>query len=418
MTEPNLDVSWHPSRSSTAAWVTYDLANTIFALGVGSLYFASWITERNVPDIGLSFTVAAAMIVVIVAGPLLGARSDHRGRRMPYLKRFTILAVIPTFFLASVGVFGSLVLFAFALIAVNLGSVMYDALLPDVSTEANRGRVSGIGVGVGYLGSFIALAVGIVTLDRWGYPTVFRTIAVLFGVLSIPAFIWVRERPRAPLAGPEPRFRDSAQRLVASWRLASKYEGVTRFLIGRFLYTDAINTLIAGFLTIFVIEELSFTDTEVELLLGVAIVTAIAGGLLGGLIVDRLGARRTLHLALELWIVAMSLGILAAVYDLRSLAWGLGAAGGFALGATWSADRVYMARISPPRYLGEFYGLYATVGRFATVLGPLVWGIIVDVIDLPRTVALGALVVFLIIGRVVLNGVDDSPRVWAPADLS
>ena len=28
-----------------ASWVTYDLANTIFALGVGSLYFAEWLTD-------------------------------------------------------------------------------------------------------------------------------------------------------------------------------------------------------------------------------------------------------------------------------------------------------------------------------------------------------------------------------------
>ena len=418
MNEPVVDVDWHPPKSSTAAWVMYDLANTIFALGVGALYFASWITERDVPDIALSITVSAAMIVVIVAGPLLGARSDHRGHRMPYLMRFTVLAVIPTFFLATVGVLPSLVLFALALIAVNLGSVMYDALLPDVSTEANRGYVSGLGVGVGYLGSFIALGVGIVALDRWGYPTVFRAIAVLFLVFSIPAFVLVRERPRAKRSGPEPRLRDSVQRLVASWRLASQYEGVTRFLIGRFLYTDAINTLIAGFLTIFVIEELSFTDSEVELLLGLAIVTAIAGGLLGGVVVDRLGARRTLHLAIELWIIAMILGIVAATYDLRGLAWGLGAAGGFALGATWSADRVYMARISPPRHLGEFYGLYATVGRFATVLGPLVGGVTVDLFDLPRTAALGALVAFLVVGRIVLSGVHDHPRRWEPADLA
>ena len=103
--------------------------------------------------------------------------------------------------------------------------------------------------------------------------------------------------------------------------------------------------------------------------------------------------------------------------DLGVLAWPLGALGGMALGALWASDRVYMARISPPRHLGEFYGLYATVGRFASILGPLLWGLIVTVIGLPREVAMGALMVFLITGRVVLGGVDDRPREWGPADL-
>jgi MFS-type transporter involved in bile tolerance (Atg22 family) len=57
------------------------------------------------------------------------------------------------------------------------------------------------------------------------------------------------------------------------------------------------------------------------------------------------------------------------------------------------------------------------VGRFATLLGPLTWGLIVTVAGLPREVALGALVVFLVAGRVVLQGVTDRPREWSIVEL-
>jgi MFS-type transporter involved in bile tolerance (Atg22 family) len=77
-----------------------------------------------------------------------------------------------------------------------------------------------------------------------------------------------------------------------------------------------------------------------------------------------------------------------------------------------------MQRISPPRYLGEFYGLYATVGRFATILGPLMWGVIVTIIGLPREVAMAALLGFIVLSRYVLEGVDDRPRHWRSTDLS
>lgn len=420
---------WRPTRLSVAAWATYDLANTIFALGVGSLYFAEWLTDSAAllpgwfqrfdepADLALAVALDVAMVIVIVLGPWIGARSDHRGRRVPYLVPMTVLAVVPTFFIATVGVLPSLALFVIALVGFNLGSVVYDALLPDVSTPENVGRISGIGIGVGYLGSFMAVLLGALLLDDYGEPAVFKAIALLFLLFALPTFLFVKEKPRAAEPGPPPSLRASARRLIEAWRRARTYEGVTRFLIGRFLYTDAVNTLIGGFLTIYVIEELGFSDGQVQGLLAVAIVGAIFGGVLGGRLVDRTGPRSLLHGVLWTWALAISLGIAAGAADIDWLIWLLGVLGGLALGATWAADRVYMQRISPPRHLGEFYGLYATVGRFATILGPLLWGLIVTVFGLPREVAMGALVVFILLARLVLQGVDDRQREWAQADL-
>jgi len=424
-----VDSSWLLTRRSTAAWVVYDLANTIFALGVGSLYFADWLTDnlRDLPawltrgdtaDLALTLAVDVAMVVVIFLGPWIGARSDHRGTRVRYLVPMTIVAVVPTFFLASTGVVAALALYSLALIGFNLGSVVYDALLPDVSTPSNVGVVSGIGIAVGYLGSFVAVGVGALLLDSRGHDAVFRTLAVLFLLFALPTFFWVRERPRPVEPGPAPSLRSSVRRLAASWRRARSYEGVARFLVGRFLYTDAVNTLIGGYLTIYAKEELGFTSSDLQILLTAAITTAILGGYLGGRMVDHYGPRRLLHGVLYTWMLAMGIGVIAGAAEARSLAWLVGGLGGLALGATWAADRVYMQRISPPRHLGEFYGLYATVGRFATFLGPLVWGITVTILGLPREVALGALIAFLVAARFVLQDVDDRPRHWAPADLA
>ena len=406
-------------RLATVSWVTYDLANTIFALGVVGFYFSDWLVSEGHPDSYLAAVQVTAAAVVIFLAPWAGARSDVLGKRVPTLVTTTVLAVVATFFLAIGPVWLTLLMLWAAVVAVNTGSVVYDALLVDVSTEANRGHVSGIGVGVGYLGSVVGLLLGSMALDvlDWGHEGAFRLIAAGFLLFAIPAFVFIDERPGVA-AAPLPTVRGMATRLLRSWSMARKYDGVVRFLVGRFLYTDAINTLIGGFLAIFVIDELGLDRNFFMALLGVAIVAAIVGGIGSGPLIGRFGPMRVLRFVLIMWIAAIAAGVTAAVTGVTDVAWVIGPVGGLALGATWSSDRVVMVRVSPPRHLGEFYGLYATVGRFATIVGPVVWAVIVDAAGLPRSFAMAALGVFVAAGWLILGKVDDSVRDWTAEDLT
>lgn len=44
---------------------------------------------------------------------------------------------------------------------------------------------------------------------------------------------------------------------------------------------------------------------------------------------------------------------------------------GIALGGTPTTDRAYLLRLTPPRHIGHYMGLYAMVGRFAAIISPL-----------------------------------------------
>lgn len=406
-----------PDRRSVASWVVYDLANTIFALGVLGVYFAEYLLSVGQSEASLTVVVTAAAAVVIFVAPWAGARSDVKGTRVPTLRVTTLIAVLATALLASGPIALTLLLLWIAIVAVNTGSVVYDALLVDVSTPENRGWVSGLGVGVGYVGSFIGVGIGILTLSvlDWSYAATFRTIAVAFLVFALPSFFFIRER-HGHAEDPLPGLRDVIARLATAWRRTRSYEGVTRFLVGRFLYTDAINTLITGYLAFFVIDELGLERAMFELLLMIAIFTAVIGGLVAGRFVERAGPMRVLRAVLVTWVIALASGIAAAVTGLTDLAWVIGPVGGVALGATWASDRVVMTRISPPRHLGEFYGLYGTVARFATIAGPITWWLIVEVAGLNRSYAMGALTGFIGVSWFVLRKVDDRPREWGPED--
>lgn len=375
------------------------------------LYFPMWLSDRGLPDSALSLVESSAGLVVVFLAPWAGARSDSRGKRLPTLTVTTLGAIAATAVLASGPTWLTLAALGVALIAFNIGSVVYDALLPDVSTPATRGTVSGLGVGVGYVGSFLGLAIGTLALEVFdlGFATTFRLLAAGFLIFSLPAFLWIEEPPRP--RHPAPRPTEIARRLIRSWRLASTYPGMVRFLVGRFLYTDAINTLIGGFLAIYAINELGLTSAETRNLLGLAIAAAIPGGLLSGRAVRRFGAVPVLQAALVVWLIALVVGIAAGATTTVWPAWVLGPLGGVALGATWTADRVVMTDLSPVETLGEMYGLYATVGRFATIAGPLVWAAVVDGFSLSREWALGALSLFVAAALVVVSGLRQPAQI-------
>ncbi len=396
-------------RRATGSWIVYDLANTIFALGVVGLYFPEWLTTSGLPDSSLAVTAAAAGILVIFLAPWVGSLTDVRGGRVRILTVSTVIAVAATSLLTRGPDVLTFVALGVALIAVNVGSVVYDALLPFVSTRENRGRVSGNGVGVGYVGSFIGVAIGVVALETFdlSYASAFTLLAAGFLMFAIPAFVFITEPAPEITDRQPPALSSVVGDLVRSWRRAGRWPNVIRFLIGRFLYTDAINTLIGGFLTIYAIQEIGLDPSGSRTLLAIAIAFAILGGVGGGRAVERFGSKRILRTALLGWVAAIAAGVAAAITGFVALAWLIGAVGGLALGATWASDRVTMLEVSPPEHLGEFYGLYATVGRFATILGPLVWALIVDVLEFGRSAAMLVLAASILGGWIMVGRVEN-----------
>ncbi|HBY96504.1 MAG: MFS transporter [Ardenticatenaceae bacterium] len=421
------------------SWALYDLANTIFSMNIVSLYFSLWVVNvMRGTDATYGYANSFSMLLMLVSAPLLGALSDQAGRRMPFLLVSTLVCVAFTALLGTGGLLVSLMFFITANYFYQAGLIFYDSTLPVVSTPENRGKVGGLGIGLGYLGSFIGVGMGLLFLEKMGYPFIFRMSALLFLLFALPIFLFVREPRRrgrdaaispAPSSGAEKSspvassFLDSGtfRRALAQVRHtvahSAQYRGLRRFLIGRIFYADPVNTVIV-FMGVYVTNEVGFTAWEAQIVLLVAIAAAVLGGLGWGVVVDRIGPKRSLNLVLGLWMISLLGAIAIAIFSLpRELFWGVACLAGIALGGTWAADRPYMLLLSPPRYVGEFYGLYSLVGRFAAVIGPALWALIVDTLGLGRPAAIGSLLGMILISFVILQGVDDAPRPWGPDEL-
>lgn len=415
-----------------ASWVLYDLANTIFSMGVVSLFFSLWIRDQVGPeraDSVYALITAFSMGIIFILSPLLGAMSDRARRRIPFLIVSTVLCVGFTLLLGRAGYAGTVIAFVIANAAYQAGLQFYDSLLVEVTTEANRGRIGGIGVGIGYLGSYIAVGIGL-TLGTSDKALLFTLIALAFLVFSIPCFVFVRER-----GNPNPGkvfdlgiIASSTKQTIRTLREGERYPGLVRFLVGRVFYTDAINTVISV-MTLYAVnvainagQAKDAAEQTAQLIMMSAITFAVIGGFVWGWIVDRIGPKRTLDIVLYLWIVTFSLASAMGLLGLPlATLWVVAAMAGVALGGVWSADRPLMLRLTPPDRVGEFYGLYGMVGRFSAISGPVIWAAVTTLtvrrLHMPVQVGQGygvaALLLMVVLSWWILRSVDDAPRNWA-----
>lgn len=396
---------WVPSRRSTVSWMVYDLGDTVFQQTMITNYFPVWVVAvMGGSDGQISLVNTITMALMLGVGPWIGAVSDRLPRRVPVLMVTVTGSCLLTFFIGG-ALWTSLALLLGANLLFQAGVVVYDALLPAVSTPANRGRVGGIASGLSNFGALFGLALGFTVLRAGGdYQTIFRLTAVAFLLLAVPSFLWVREPPRrvarlAPLALGRAAFRD----LARTARRARSYPELIRFLIGRAFYAEAANT-IGLFLGIYLVVQVGFSSEQKDLLLLFGLLAAVAGGIFWGFVVDRIGARDTLMRVLAIWTITLAL-IAGTGFSLlpQAALWPLAPLAGFALGGIWASDRPLMIGLAPPQYLGQFYGLYALAGRFAALAGPLIWAVIVDGLGWGRPVALLVLTGFVLVAMAILR---------------
>jgi len=399
------------NKKSLFSWLLFDLANTVYAFIIPGLYFSVWlVSEKGWTDQQLGLATSTAMIIVAILGPWIGRKSDSSQGKKKILLFMTLICIISTFLLGTFSVETSVLLFIFSLIGFNLGSVVYDALLVSVSNEENRGKISGLGVAFGYTGSLIGFGVATLLQNMgYSYIEIFKSVAILFLFFSLPAFIFIEEKITSDKKIKINIF-NSITVVINSWKHSRQYEGLTRFLVGRFFYADAINTLISGLLAVYLVEEVGLTPADSQSILALAIVVSIIGGYIFGKAADIYGPRKLILISILCWMISLSLAIIATEFDQLWLIYVTGVLGGFNIGGIFAVDRVFMTRLSPERHLGEFYGLYSTVGRFATILGPILWGLIVNSLGLGRNVAMGSLILLLAISYYIIYGVSDKVK--------
>ena len=432
MTEPRLQLSEDgrlrvlapaPARER-GAWVLYDFANTIFSMNVVTLYFAVWlVTERGASNTAYSLATSLSSLAVLFLAPWVGAVSDASGRRKPWVVGMTLVCVAATLALSPLSRSGLLpVLAAFAVgnTAYQLALPPYNAMLPELAPDGERGRLSGLGTALGYAGSItgVLLVAPFVTgglgIPAGGRQAAFTPTALLFLLFSLPFFFFCRDHlARPPARRTRVRWTAIAAELATALRDSRRHRGLTRFVVATYFYQDALGTAIS-FMALYAVTVLGLpAGGEIRLFVTLT-VPAIVGAYLAGRACDRWGPRRTLRIVLAGWMVGL---IAVALAPTLFAFWIGGFIVGFAFGGIWAAERPLLLTLVPEAEAGRFFGLLALSARAAAIVGPLIWAAIVDGLAAPLgknvayRLAVVSLAVLMAIAFWLLRGVPDSNRI-------
>jgi len=356
------------------SWAIYDFANTIFSMNVISLYFALWVTvDMKGADILYGMTLSVSMFLAAICSPVLGALSDQLKKRMPFLIVFALFCCVFTALIGFVHqLFWGLLLFAGANFCYQVAEVFYNALLPQVADEASIGKVSGFGVGLGYLGTIIGLMLVSPFVLKYGRQAAFLPTAGYFLLFALPCFIFVKDiKTRTKnrfniLKG----FRQAFLQIKTTVIHVRRYSNLFIFFLGAFVAFNAVITAYI-FMSVYIKKMIGFSDQEMIVFYVVCSIFAIMGSLAAGFLADKFGAKKILLKVLLLWCLAL----LLAIFSVNEMSfWAVGILAGISLGATWTSARALLIQLSPPEMVGEMFGFYGLIGRSASIVGPLVWG--------------------------------------------
>jgi len=404
------------------AWALYDWANSAFATTVMAGFFPTFFrqfwsagAESSLTTFRLGVINAVAGFVIALLAPLLGAIADRGGHRKAFLLGWSLLGIAATFALYFVqqGQWGvAAALFALATLGFNGGIVFYDSLLLDVARPAEYDRVSSLGYALGYLGGGVLFAANVLMVVKpalFGFAGPadavrfsFLMVAGWWLVFMMPLLLYVPERLATGARRGGPVLLAGWRELLATARELGSQRALLQFLIAYWLYIDGVNTVIKMAVDFGLAIGLESADLLGALLLTqfVAFPAALAFGRIG----ERIGARLAVLLGL-----AVYAGLTIGAFFLESATgfYIMAALVGLVQGGVQSLSRSLFGRLVPAGKSAEYFGFYNMVGKFGTVLGPLLMGATALALGSTRASILSLLVLF-VVGALLLARVKFS----------
>jgi UMF1 family MFS transporter len=422
-------------RPELRAWALYDWANSAFwatIILIFPFYFNSVANAGEPPAVASSryaWATTIAMTIIALLAPLLGAIADHLGAKKKMLAAFLAIGVPATaamvfidrgewryaalvFILGNIGVAGTI--------------VFYEALLPSVARPEELDQVSAAGYALGYLGSSLLMALNLAWIQKpewFGIEDAaaatrlsFLSVAVWWGLFSIPLFRRVAEPPRE--AGPGQAVGSVLSagfvRLASTLRELRRYRQALLLLLAFLIYNDGIGTIIRMGPAYAAEIGLPQSTSAASLLL--VQIVGVPFAFLFGHLANRFGPKRCVYAALGVYVVITVWGyFMTTAFQFFVLCLLVGTV----MGGAQALSRSMFASIIPRHKAAEFFAFFGVFDKFAGIIGPAVFATVIEATGSSRGAIL-AVMAFFVVGGALLSRVDleEGRRVAREAEAS
>lgn len=398
------------NRRQVGAWALYDFANSVFPAVVVAVVFQAYYTDAVVGnDVGQGDwwwgrAVSLSALIVALSAPLLGAIADRSGVRKKFMGFYVVMCVTAVALFTTLGpgsIVAGFVLFVIANVGFESSLVFYNAYLPDIVPPEKQGSVSGLGFGVGYVGSTVGLLLAL-PFARTNIDVVWIMVVAFFVIFSLPAFRYLPADGDGKMGVGEAAMW-GIRNFRAVWSEVVAEKELRRFLIAFFFYIDGVLTAIYMTTTL-AKQTFGFTDDELIYLFLLVQVAALIGAFTLAKPTDSLGPKRVLSGMLFLWAA-----VAVAIYFVEGklLFAALVLVGGFGLGSVQAASRAFMASLIPDGRESEMFGFYALCGKSSSVIGPMIFGYVAMSTGGNQRLSVMALSVLFVTGWLLLQRVTD-----------
>jgi len=407
-------------RRDVLAWAMYDFANsgytTVVLTAVFATYFVGVVAGQAAWSTLLwtsAISVSNALVVLIM--PWVGAWCDRHAQKKRALWMSTVVCVIATAALGWSGpgdLWWAVGFVVLSNVAYSMGEALIAAFLPELAKPEAMGRVSGWGWAWGYVGGMFTLALCLFWVIRgMGQggtatevvpPTMWIT-ALVFALAGAYTFLFLPERARPQTGVPTGL---SWRQTLRQWADALAWARVRRPLWNMLwcivFYQAGVAAAIAV-AAIYAEGEMGMSKQDTMFLIFVLNIAALLGAWGLGWLQDRLGHVRTLRWTLIGWILACWIATLSPNV---SWFWVAAAFAGFCMGASQSIGRAMVGRLTPDHRLAQMFALWTLAVRLASVLGPVLYGLVTWIAGGQQRLAIAATAVLFMVGLVLLARVD------------
>jgi UMF1 family MFS transporter len=323
--------------------------------------------------------------VVAILSPFLGAIADFAASKKRMLLVFSALSWVFTallFFVQKGDIWMGFLFFVLAEIGYRGGQVFYNALLPEIASSDEMGKVSGNGWAIGSVGGIVCLLFilpfiiltkanpavnGLVVRGSFAFTSVF------FALSASLLFFRVKETRKGRSLPPGESYLSMAvKRLVSTIKAVRHFRQFLTFIISFLIYNDGI-LMALDFAAIIGAVLFGMNQTQLIIFMIVVQVTSAVGAWLFGLVGEKIGFKKSLIASLLLMIAAVIWMVFAKNLNTYFI---IGSLAGFALTGVQSLSRTMTSLFAPEAKAAEFFSFFAVAGKSSSFLGPTIFGLL------------------------------------------